>query len=276
MTKLTTLIWIMSASFILSQAHSQDIVAHRGIHSGSFEENTLNAILSALNSRSPHVEFDVIRTKDNQLVLNHDYEISPQKFYGLTRKQDLREMNLSEIRKLRHKKDNASIPTLEDLFKAIYENKNFQGITLHLEVKSDTGNAEFKKQFATLLIDIINKYQLSPFVIVRSFDWDIVEAFKKISPEIRRALLVGGMQRVSYWNYRRRTAHSIYNQYEPVLIAPNQSVVNSRMVQTWKEYGVDVNPYTINSIAEAREILRMGASGITTDIPKEMCKNFCR
>jgi len=251
-----------------------EISAHRGSHIYKYSENTLAAFAEARSMGASSIEFDVIYTRDGELVLNHDFKVSPEDFNGLSEVKDLREMTVSEIQKLTHKKDGSKIPTLAEFFEVYTSSSKFEGMTLHLEVKNKSLDPTLKDNFVGRILDYISFYKLENQVIVRSFDWSIVERFKKLAPKVRRALLIGRWKNSSFWRYFLNDYKTIVERYQPALVAPEKSLVNEIMVEEWQSYGVAVNPYTVNNSAEAQALLRLGVDGLTTDKPLKMYQSF--
>ena len=90
----------------------QKIYAHRGA-SGYAPENTLEAFELAARMGADGVELDVHMTRDGELVVAHDEELSRvSNGFGF-----IRDMTVAELKKLRFNKvhpeyANATIPTL--------------------------------------------------------------------------------------------------------------------------------------------------------------------
>lgn len=247
-----------------------EITAHRGDHSRSASENTIQAFQAAADSGATGLEFDIILTRDGHLVINHDFVVTAKDFNGVKSKADLRNMNLSEIEKLTHKKDGSKIPTLEGFFETLKSYPQLKNMTLHLEIKNNSNDLELKYLITFRVLEFINFYRLNDQVIVRSFDWDIIELFKINDPSIKRGLLIDRWSHSTFWQYNLSRNKEIMDRYQPTLIAPHKSQVTRKMVNEWTKLGVSVNPYTVNTFPEAEILLDMGVTGLTTDFPREM------
>src|SRR5574343_329957 len=79
------------------------IIAHRGA-SGYAPENTLEAFEKAIVLGADMIEFDVIRTKDGELIVMHGDKINNQK---------ISDLNYSEIKAI-----NPAIPKLTEVLEA--------------------------------------------------------------------------------------------------------------------------------------------------------------
>jgi glycerophosphoryl diester phosphodiesterase len=106
------------------------LIGHRGA-AGLALENSRESILAALRYDIDAIEFDVRKTKDNQLIVMHDRHtgrVAPKRVA-------ISSLTLAELQAL-ELHDGQTIPTLEDVFRLVGNKK-----TLVIDIK-DNGTAD--------------------------------------------------------------------------------------------------------------------------------------
>jgi glycerophosphoryl diester phosphodiesterase len=92
-------------------------IGHRGTRI-DYDENTLEAFEIALKSGVNYIEFDIRKTKDNELVVFHDKKVD-----RLTHSKGLIEkFTYPKLARMRFKLTNSHIPTLDEVLK-IFKNR---------------------------------------------------------------------------------------------------------------------------------------------------------
>ena len=94
------------------------IIAHRGYWDKYIPENSMTAFIRCVERNIP-IELDVHLTKDNKVVVFHDYDLF--RMTGVSKR--IEETNYEELQKYNLKKSYEKIPLLEDVLK-IVNNKN--------------------------------------------------------------------------------------------------------------------------------------------------------
>lgn len=153
---------------------SGNIIAHRGVYDNKIvPENSLKAFKKALDFNYP-IELDVQLTKDNVLVVFHDFDLM-----RMTKKkaiiQNMKYTDLKEICLLETKE---TIPTFQEALKVI--NKK---VLLDIEIK----NTKRIKETCNLLTQELNQYEN---FIMKSFNPRIVKYMKKSCPKWEIGLLM--------------------------------------------------------------------------------------
>ena len=90
------------------------IVAHRGYWDKYVPENSMTAFIRCVERKIP-IELDVHLTKDNKVVVFHDYDLF--RMTGINKK--IEETNYEEIKTCNLKKSYEKIPLLEDVLKKV-------------------------------------------------------------------------------------------------------------------------------------------------------------
>lgn len=138
------------------------VLGHRGYFKEA-TENTIEAYEAALKAGADGIELDVHATKDNKLVILHDFNTKRVYKEDL----DIESATLDEIKAI-----SKSIPTLSEVFDAIGP------IFYDIELK---GNVKFNKALIHLLDEELSKRkELQDRIIVSSFNPLILRAFSSV------------------------------------------------------------------------------------------------
>jgi glycerophosphoryl diester phosphodiesterase len=138
-----------------------EISGHRGCRSPHIE-NTATAFRYCIEHKIDWIEFDVKKTKDQQLVVFHDYRIDKL----LNGKGPLESFTLDQLRKFNYK-DGQTILTLEEFFELI-DHK----IKPMLEIKS--------RGIAKPVMKLVNQfgYEESEIIVQSFIGKDILDCYK--------------------------------------------------------------------------------------------------
>ncbi len=100
-----------SAQSVATPSQKYFLIAHRGgVVDSARAENSLPALLAAIERGYKMVEVDLRLTKDNQLIINHDADF--RKYYDLIR--PVNNLNWEEISKLRNTRDGSRVLLFEE------------------------------------------------------------------------------------------------------------------------------------------------------------------
>ncbi|HNW20195.1 MAG TPA: glycerophosphodiester phosphodiesterase family protein [bacterium] len=218
------------------------IVGHKGA-AGYAPENTLTSFREAIKIGCDRTELDVRLTKDKQVVVIHDKEVSK-----LTDGTGLvNEMNLLELKKLRCL-GNEFVPTLQEVIN-ICKDK----IDLQIELK-----AEGTPQPVS---DLITQNGIEDQVFITSFKIDLLVEIKKLNPGLRVGLLFRNEEIMAdIWN--------LINQIPLDFLAPFSEIITAEFVTTAHSLGQRVYAYQVNSKELGDKLIAMGVDEIGTDFPK--------
>ena len=146
------------------------IIAHRGA-SSSAPENTLKAFKKAIELKADFIEFDVLKSKDGEIVIMHDGNtFRTTGHFGLIKKMTLEELKQLDCG------DGERIPTLRELVKLVKGK-----IGLNCEIKA--------RGLAEQIVNIINEEEMIESTIISSFKHDILLRIQKLEPRIKLASL---------------------------------------------------------------------------------------
>ncbi len=269
------------------QLPSFDKQGHRGSR-GLMPENTIPAMLKAIDLGVTTLEMDVVISKDKKVLLSHDpyfnadITTTPQgKTLSKTEaaKILLFALNYDSIKKydvglkvhplfLRQQKMAAYKPLLADLIsstEAYAETKNSHPLWYNIETKSkpngDGINHPAPEEFVDLLVDAINKAGISNRTVIQSFDIRTLQVVNRKYPSIKTSLLME--------NTDKRTLDEQLKElgFKPAIYSPHYSMVSSSLVKACHDKGIKIIPWTINTKEEIAKIKSLGVDGIITDYP---------
>lgn len=227
------------------------IVAHRGA-SDDAPENTLEAFRLAWLQDADSIEGDFRLTKDGQIVCIHDEDT----FRTCDEKLIVAESTYAELSQLNasanFKGDLApqSIPLLGEVFKTIPDNKG-----IYIEVKCGP------EIVPTLINSIVDSNLRKEQISIIAFDNQVIRAFKSIAPHIK-----------AYWLYDMNETVSsdellgVLRDIKADGLSSNNK--NSQeLVNSITKAGFEYHSWTIDDIQTAEQLLKWGATSITTNKP---------
>src|SRR6266540_3581105 len=201
------------------------VLGHRGA-SAEAPENTLAAFRLAIAQGADGVELDVWRCATGEVVVAHD--------------EDLVRVGRSPLRL-----PDAPLAALPDA-------------VVNVELKSrgapDLGLAQ-------AVAEVIWRAGAGGRVIVSSFDWRLVAAFRLASPGVATGLL---FEDAHAWRLRTFLA---VRSLRPAAVHPDRVLATDARVRRWAARGLAVNVWTVDDPAEAARLARAGATAIITNVP---------
>ncbi len=261
-----------------------DTEGHRGAR-GLMPENTIPGMYLAIDLDVTTLEMDVHVSKDNKIVLSHDsyfnsaFVLDP---FGnsLPKGKDkghfLYQMNYDSIKKYdvgskdyprfpEQRKIKTYKPTLDAVIDSVQAylkvNKKPQ-VFYNIETKgnplSDNVEHPEPETFVRLLMDVINKKKITPWVIIQSSDVRTLQVLHEKYPHVRTSLLVS----------RGTVADNLDKLgFVPDIYSPYYVRVTPKIIQDCKEKNMKVVVWTINTKAEIEKFKKMGVDGIISDHP---------
>ena len=140
-------------------------IAHRGLHNKELNilENTLEAFKNAMNYNYA-IELDVQLTKDEQVVVFHDYNLKRMTGKNIY----MNDITLNELKKITLKGSFSTIPTLKEVLNLVNGK-----VPLLIEIKNEGKVSKLEDK----LIDVLNGYNGK--VMLESFNPFVVKYLKK-------------------------------------------------------------------------------------------------
>jgi len=219
-------------------------IGHRGAR--AYEpENTLRSFAKAIELGVNAIEFDVRKTKDNEIVVMHDETVDrTTNGRGL-----VRELTLAEIKRLVTDKGE-KVPTLEEALDFLDRK-----VKILIELK-ETGIED-------KVLKIVREKGLRDNVIIISFHEDAIKRVREIDEKVETGLIY----------IRHRNPIKAALELKANYILPFYGFAHSTLVKKAHQNNLKVSVWTINTLEEAREYAKRGVDGIASDKP-DILKNL--
>jgi glycerophosphoryl diester phosphodiesterase len=258
--------------------------AHRGGR-GLVPENTIMAMLDAMKyEHITTLEMDAHITKDKQIVVTHDAHLSPG--FMLTpegkeipkedaKKYPIYQMDYSLIKRFdlgtkvhagfpQQRKVKTYIPLLADLIDSVQHEIKVKGkkqYFYNIETKCSPAGDDVlhpkPEVFVKLLMDLIEKKKITPYVIIQSFDKRTIQIINKEYPKVKVSYLVANKK-----SYEENIADL---GFKPFILSPEWRTVNAELVQKAHADGVKIVAWTANTIEDINHLRALKVDGIITD-----------
>ena len=273
------------ANIAATQLPAFDLEGHRGAR-GLMPENTIQAMLKALELGVTTLEMDAHISKDGQVLLSHDpyfnreHELLPggKEIPASEAKQHiLYQLNYSDIKKYDvgskfYKKfpeqalQKAYKPLLSEVIDTVqaYLKANQQPqVFYNIETKSKpSGDGIYHpapEEFVDKLMAVILEKGIMPYVIIQSFDVRTLQVLKQKYPDVKTSLLVENRHGLEK-NLRLLG-------FTPDIYSPYFKLVTPGMLKKAHANNIKVIPWTVNTLQEMQELKAMGIDGFISDYP---------
>ncbi len=225
------------------------IFAHRGASGYEFE-NSLSAFKKAIQLKADFIETDVRKTKDKELILVHDNNLSSLTNYKMI-------VSRSKYHELKNIKlnNNESIPRLDDLL----ELQKGQ-IKLNLEIKV--------RKIEETIIHRIKKYDLIDQVVFSSFSLKTLRRIKKIEPSSKLHLIFFYPNNTFYKRFQFKKLVELGIS----ALSPLYAHITDDFIKNAFDAGLKIYPWTVNDALKVMELKNRGINGIITDYPDILSK----
>ncbi|WP_437920535.1 glycerophosphodiester phosphodiesterase family protein [Sphingobacterium sp. LRF_L2] len=261
------------------------IYAHRGFR-GLSPENTIPAMLRALDLGADVLEMDIAFSADKQAIVSHDpwmdslitsdpqgraiasgrglplYEMA----YAAIRAYDVGSKQHSDFPKQRSVK--AYIPRLIDLIDSVEQHAREKGYTKPwYSIETKTSKARDHKaqpapeEFVRLLMQVVEAKGIRKRVIIQSFDERTLEIIHRDYPDVLTMINIG--KGTLEENLARLT-------FVPDFYAPIPQLIDEALVQACKERGIKLLCGNVNDKQEIDRVLNLGVTAFCTDYPYTM------
>lgn len=228
------------------------ILGHRGA-SADYPENTLEALVGAVEQGADGVELDVIQCGSGELVVCHDEWL--ERLCGLH--WDVRRTAYRKLKQLdvgsRLGFAPARMPLLDEVFDALPS-----GVAINIELKCITVDDEGLALNAAS--KVVERHQQER-VFFSSFNpWCLVR-LARAYPSLRRGFLIDpDLPWIPQaWFWLPVTAFTS--------VHPHFSQVTAGRVNRWHRRGWSVAVWTVDDVTEARRLRAMGVNDVITNRP---------
>ncbi len=283
---------MISRNNLQSNSTSAVVVAfdkqgHRGCR-GLMPENTIPAMLKALELGVTTLEMDASISKDKQIFLSHEpffnHEITTKPDGSFIEQKDERNYNMYHMlydsiktydvglkahpRFPQQQRLPVSKPLLSDLFDSVKNymltsKRGYPFFNIETKCMPATDNIYHPgpAEFVELLMKLISEKQMENYVIIQSFDFRSLQYLHQHYPHIKTAMLIE--------NFDKRSVEEQIKAlgFIPTIYSPENSLVNKALVEECHQQNIKVIPWTVNEVKKINELKEMGVDGIISDYP---------
>ncbi|AXB57350.1 glycerophosphodiester phosphodiesterase family protein [Flavobacterium fluviale] len=237
----------MLFAFFSCNAQKNAIVAHRGAwKNNNLPENSIAALRHAIDLKLPGSEFDVWRTADDSLVINHDAHYN---------KMLIEETNYADLIKFKLS-NGEKLPTLHEY---ISEGKrNNKQTLLVCEIKPSEISKERGKKTALMAVETIKKLKADKNTCYISFDYDILKQIRIVDAETSLQYLEGNKSPKEVKADKINGVDYHYSVFQK----------HPEWIQEAKDNKIILNAWTVNEAADMDWIINQKFNYITTNEPE--------
>jgi len=219
------------------------IIGHKGA-SKTEPENSLRAFKRAIELEADYIELDVQFSKDKEIVVFHDYDITRiTGFEGHIKEMTVKELKQYDIG------EGESIPTLKEVI-SLTKGK----IGLQIELK-EVGTGK-------VVIEMLKDANLIDSAIISSFIHNELSEVNKIEPRIRLGALIS--DRVSVPSDLKKATKRVIKK-KLFAIHPHYKGVDGDLVDYAHNNNLKVNVWTVNDKDDVQRMIEIGVDGIISD-----------
>lgn len=235
---------------IVEALHLHDttaVTAHRG-SSIAAPENTMAAILLAIEEGAAYVEIDVQETKDGTVVLAHDKDLN--RVFGINRR--IWEVTYDELKDrdsggwFSPKFSDQRIATLAQVIDAVKGRAK-----LNIELKFNGHD----QKLASEVVRIVNGHDFARDCILTSLDYNGIRQARAAGPGIRTGVIV-------------TSALGDITKLETDVLSVSSGAVTRDLIAHARRRHLEVHVWTVNKVSLMNTMLGMGVDNIITDDPK--------
>lgn len=264
-----------------------DKQGHRGCR-GLMPENTIPAMLKALDLGVTTLEMDISISKDKKVFLSHEpffnHEITTKPDGSFITEKEERSYNMYQMkydsiikydvglkphpRFPQQEKLKAVKPLLADVYDAVKKDmitrrRPFPYYNIETKTMPATDNIfhPAPAEFVELLMKVITENQMEDFVIIQSFDFRTLQYLHKKYPIVKTAALIE--------DYDKRTLEEQIKAlgFTPTVYSPAFVLVNEALIKKCHDQNIKIIPWTVNDKKKIEELQNMGVDGVITDYP---------
>ena len=264
-----------------------DKQGHRGCR-GIMPENTIPAMLKAVELGVTTLEMDIVFTKDSVAILSHEpffnHEITTGPGGKYIDEKDERKYNIYQLgyketqqydvglkphprfaSQQKVKTTKPSLAALIDSVELYLSINNLPKVDYNIETKTSPATDNIyhpaPEEFVMQLMKVIKSKGIENRVIIQSFDFRTLQVLHKHYPAVRTAMLIE--------DYDKRTLAKQLKAlgFTPTIYSPAYSLANKEMVEACHSKKIKIIPWTVNDKATIDALKLLGVDGIISDYP---------
>ena len=264
-----------------------DIEGHRGCR-GLMPENTIPAMIKALELGVTTLEMDAVITKDKQVILSHEpffnHEITTLPNGKYVTEQEERNLNIYQMtfaqtqqydvglkphpRFPNQRRLKATKPLLREIIENVEAYRKLKGgppVFYNIETKTQPATDNIyhpaPEEFVNLLMKVINGAKINNRVIIQSFDFRTLQIVHRRYPIMKTAALIDDSDTRSVDEQLQALG------FVPTIYSPAYSLVTKELVEKCHQQHIKVIPWTVDDKATIDQMKAMGVDGVITDYP---------
>ncbi|MCM1288504.1 MAG: glycerophosphoryl diester phosphodiesterase membrane domain-containing protein [Clostridium sp.] len=237
-------------SLNIAYPQNASVTAHRG-DSAHAPENTMEAIMLAVENHADIVEIDVRQTMDGEFIIMHDESL--ERTTGVDR--IVGDVKIGFVKHLdagiwfSEEYKNTRIPTLEEVLAYGKENHVF----LNIELKP----ADTDENYEEGVLALIEKYEYFDDCMLASTDYELLKRMKQLNGDIQ-TLYILKMAFGDFGDMEYIDAFSVRHNF-----------ISKEMVNNIHKNGKRIYAWTINTEESIKKVLLMNVDGVISDDPYE-------
>ncbi len=264
-----------------------DKQGHRGCR-GLMPENTIPAMIKALELGVTTLEMDASVTHDKKIILSHEpffnHDISTKPDGSFIAEKEERNYNMYKMdydsiikydvglkahpRFAKQQKLNAVKPLLSDVFDSVINYCSKWNVKLpffNIETKCTPATDDIYHpkpgEFVELLMKVINQKKMQHFVIIQSFDFRSLQYLHQRYPEVQTAMLIEDFDKTTFEDQIKKSG------FTANIYSPHYSLVTEELVQKCHAKNMRIIPWTVNDKPTMERLKKLLVDGIISDYP---------
>lgn len=279
--------YILAAGVILAPIFCKgqfDLQGHRGCR-GLMPENSIPAMIHALDLGVTTLEMDVVMTSDGVVILSHEPWMNSEictddkgeDLQSDSSKYLIFKMTYDEVRSFdcgskdirvfpEQKKISTYKPSLIEVLDSVHSYCRENDISLpflNIETKiTPKGDEELHPKPEVLvqaIADVVNESPFKKRVLLQSFDPRSLEIAHETQPRWKTVLLIEKEKDPE------KALEAL--SFTPDVYSPNFELLTKDSVDYLHKKKIKVIPWTVNFMPYAEALIQMGCDGIITDYP---------
>ena len=265
---------------------------HRGCR-GLMPENTIPAMINALDLGVTTLEMDAVITKDNKVVMSHEpffnHEITSKPDGSYVTEPEEKSLNIflmtyDEVKKYdvgikphprfpKQKKMNVVKPLLSDLLDSVQNyvashKRPLPYFNIETKATPATDNVYHPEpaKFVETLMSVIKEKRIQEMVIIQSFDLRTLQYLHDKYPSVKTAMLIEDYDKRGLKDQLKALG------FLPTIYSPEYSLVTEDLVKSCHGQKIKVIPWTVNDKVTMDKLKALGVDGIISDYP-DLFKN---
>jgi len=236
-----------------SSAQQTKIIAHRGAWKEfNLPENSIASLEKAIELKCEGAEFDVRRTLDGVLVVNHD-----PVYYG-----DTIQTNTYAFLNRNKLSNGESLPTLEEYFLKGTQDKHKTLLICEIKAAIKDKEQDYLATIETLAL--AKKLKIEKRIVYISFSKDILSWIKEKQPTAT----------VLYLESDLSIDAVVQNKFDGINLYYTSFKNNSQLSATAKNAGLKIGSWTVNELSDLAILQAQGVEWITTNQPLQFQKQL--